>query len=166
MTFPFRVPRDSGITFIYQNGHRCPSYPLLPLFVAADTMESDGHPKTDWSSIDIITDRNNLRKLWSFTENPDSSDFRIDLELVGPWTVLMQRWEERSAEDVEMRGFGGYGDSFEQKCTNAAPGCERAVFAGHHRVISYVSIGKLGYAHILRRLTRICQGSGWSCDVR
>ncbi|GJE92535.1 hypothetical protein PsYK624_086890 [Phanerochaete sordida] len=137
LTFPFSVPPDKGITFVYQNGHRCPESPLLPLFIAADTLARDGCTPVEWTTVDIVTDRNNLRKLWAFVEIPEPSDFRIDLELAGPWTLLMQRWEERTAETNGEHSRAGFGDEFEKRCTSAAPECERGVFAGHHRVISY-----------------------------
>lgn len=99
-------------------------------------MESEGHSTVDWGSVDILTDRNNLRKLLAYLDDHDTKDFRIDLQLVGAWTVVLQRWEERTAEEGEAHG---YGDTFEQKFTALAPDCEAAAFAGHHRVISYVS---------------------------
>lgn len=105
LSMPMRVPRDSGTTFVDSNGHRFPSYPLLPIFVAADIMEREGHSKVHWGSVDVVTDRNSLRKLLSFAEDASPKDFRIDLQLAGPWTMLLGRWEERTVEPSEMKGW-------------------------------------------------------------
>lgn len=112
-----------------------PDCPFVPLFRAVDTMEKerDGD-KVDWSSVDIISDRNNLRKLLAWVQGGEEF-FRIDVQLAGSWTMLLQRWEERPLEISDGYGFG---DSFELAATTPAPGCEDATLAGHHRIISYV----------------------------
>ena len=135
LPLPVKVPRDSGTSCVDLNGHRFPSYPLLPLFVAADIMESEGQSKVQWDTVDVVTDRNNLRKLLSFVEDSDENDFRIDIDLVGAWTMLLQRWEERTIESSEMRG---YNESFCNTSTVAALGCEKSSIAGYHRVVTSV----------------------------
>lgn len=62
-------------------------------------------------------------------------DFRIDLQLAGKKTVLMNRWEKRFRED--MSGFT-FGFNFEKATTEAVQGCEGST--GHHRIVKYVSI--------------------------
>lgn len=74
---PFKVPRDSGRSFADQNRFRMPLYPLLPAFVAIEHMQ----PSFDYAALDIVTDRNNLRKLLRWIENTCDKDFRIDLQL-------------------------------------------------------------------------------------
>ena len=139
---PYTVPPDSGITHAYSNSVKLPSSPLLPLFRAIDHMESSS-PSTqvNWSSIDFITDRNNLRKLLSWIEHKDKGtevhDFRIDLQLCGVGTVLMQRWEPRAIYAAENSGFG---DSFERESTSHGPDCQDGMLTGHSRIISYVSL--------------------------
>ena len=135
---PFSVSPDSGLVYIDQNGDRVPFYPLLPIFRAADTMkERKGQDAVDWSSVDVVTDRNNLRKLLSWLGNGGRDDFRIDVQLAGDNTLLLQRWEPRTSEVVtEGRGFG---HSYEERCTTTPPGLERWKSTGHHRIISYVS---------------------------
>ena len=123
------------MTYVDSNGHRLPQYPLLPIFVAADVLGCDGHSAIHWGSVDVLTDRNSLRKLLSFAEDPKPNDFRIDLELAGNWTLLLGRWETRTVEHSTMMG---YNDSFERMVTASAPGCEKATLAGHHRVATYV----------------------------
>ncbi|KAI0698101.1 hypothetical protein BC835DRAFT_684939 [Cytidiella melzeri] len=138
---PFTVPLDTGSTYAYANSSKLPASPLLPLFRAVDVMEEsdDSGTKLDWSSVDFITDRNNLRKLLSWVEVKDKGrgkvdDFRIDLQLCGIGTVLMQRWEPHAVYNAEN---SGYGDSFERESTSAGPGCDDGILAGHNRIISY-----------------------------
>lgn len=132
---PVRVSRDTGTSYVDQNSHRMDTYPLLPLFRASDIMDETRQNKVDWDTVDVVTDRNNLRKLLAWVEGSDN-DFRIDLQLGGSWTLLLQRWEP-----ITVEGAGpGYGDNFERAMTRPAPGCERGTLTGHHRVIKYVSI--------------------------
>ncbi|KAL5519749.1 hypothetical protein ACEPAG_1409 [Sanghuangporus baumii] len=125
---PFRLERDSGVSFIDQNTYRVPQYPLLPLVLAVDHLS----PDFDFSSIDIVTDRNNLRKLLRWINGTISLDFRIDLQLSGS-TVLFTRYESTKVE-VES-GRLGFGRNFEQYTTKRLAGCESST--GHHRIITY-----------------------------
>ena len=112
---------------------------MLPLFVAAD--EIHGHKTAttaapvDWPTVDVITDRNGLRKLLRWL-NPSPGkevrDFRIEIQLVGTKTLVLGRWEGRTREPSTGRT---YGFGFEDATTRAAPGCPRS---GHHRAITYV----------------------------
>lgn len=132
------------------------------MFVAADIMESDGRSAVHWPAVDVVTDRNSLRKLLAYVQDaPPPKDFRIDLQLAGNWTVMFLRWEEKTAE---VSGFKGYGDSFERAVTEPAPGCERATLAGHHRVVKYVR--RVSYGCAVAWLTcishdRTSMGSTW-----
>ena len=131
---PYTIPPDIGVFFSDQNGYRIPKTVLLPLIVAVNKQtESSKSLPFDWPSIDIVTDRNNLRKLTRWVSGNAERDFRIDLQLAGKRTVLMNRWEKRTRE-----AFNGktYGYSFEKASTNPAPGCRDST--GHHRIISYV----------------------------
>jgi hypothetical protein len=60
-----------------------PSMPLLPLMSAVD-MHSDvqGTGPFNWSSIDIITNRNNLQKLLRWASSSTKEVFRIDTSLL------------------------------------------------------------------------------------
>ncbi|PIL34959.1 hypothetical protein GSI_02746 [Ganoderma sinense ZZ0214-1] len=66
-------------------------------------------------------------------------DFRIDLQLGGANTVLMERWAAR-AREVIAPPKGGCRANFEQEHTAAAPGCENG--GGHYRIVQY-NIGGL-----------------------
>ncbi|KAH9971999.1 hypothetical protein BGW80DRAFT_1317515 [Lactifluus volemus] len=130
---PFTLQPDNGTSIIDQNGARSPEHPMLPLFTAADAIHGKEAP-VDWPNVDMITDRNGLRKLlrWlNLAPGKEVRDFRIDVELVGTKTVILNRWESRTHEPFNGRNFG---IGFEQAMTRPAPGCPRS---GHHRVITY-----------------------------
>lgn len=95
--------------------------------------------KFDWSSVDFVTDRNGLRKLlrWIVAVPGDPPrDFRIDMQLAGSKTVLMNRWEQFTKEQPGTRR--SYGFNFEEDMTVPSPGCESGT--GHHRIVAYVSL--------------------------
>jgi len=60
-------------------------------------------------------------------------DFRIDMELAGSKTVLLNRWEQITKEQPGTRR--SYGFNFEEAMTVPGPGCERGT--GHHRIVTY-----------------------------
>jgi hypothetical protein len=116
---------------------------LFPLIRAVQDVESQletqGEEKFDWSSVDFVTDRNGLRKLlrWiNFTSGDPPRDFRIDMELAGSKTILMNRWEQITKEQPGTRR--SYGFNFEEAMTVPGPGCERGT--GYHSITTYVSI--------------------------
>lgn len=127
---PFVVQRDVQIQFLSKGNYRMPIAPLLPVLVAVQNVT----PDFDWSSVDIVTNRNGLRKLLRWIDGSVTRDFRIDLQLAGSRTVLMNRWE---FGDRESHPFPRYGINFEKRCTRAAANCEDGM--GHHRVVCYVS---------------------------
>lgn len=134
---PFTLKPDDGSVFVDQNTARMSEYPMLPLFAAVDEIYGQkAAPPVDWPKVDVITDRNGLRKLLRWL-NPslgkDIRDFRIDVQLVGTKTLVLNRWEGRSQEPPSGRT---YGFGFENATTRAAPGCPPS---GHHRAITYVS---------------------------
>jgi len=127
--FPLRVPQDSGLYYIDQNGHRHPAFPLEPLFRAVFIEQSDFSVAT----LDLVTDRNNLRKIVWAISGERIEDFRIDIQLVGK-TLLFQRWETNTSEYIVE--FRGYGHSFEKMCTTYS-GDGMKASTGHHRVVKY-----------------------------
>ncbi|KZT12267.1 uncharacterized protein LAESUDRAFT_746903 [Laetiporus sulphureus 93-53] len=128
---PFKVHVDKGLMFMDEHGFRMPSSPLYPLFRAADIMAEDrnGGP-VDWPSVDFITDRNCLRKILRWASG-SAEQFRIDMQLAGNRTVLMNRWERTTAQRI----YGTYYHNFERASTVKARGCEAG--ASHYRVIKY-----------------------------
>ena len=130
---PFSIERDQGVQYIDQNAHRSKTHPILPLVVSVRNIS----PNFDYSKINIITDRNNLRKLMSWAGTSDTSpceDFRIDIDVVGKDknTVLFTRWESRNYEEHRY----GYGHNFVKATTSKLQHCENAT--GYSRIIQYV----------------------------
>ncbi|KAF5334176.1 hypothetical protein D9758_014825 [Tetrapyrgos nigripes] len=127
---PYQVAVDSGLVFVDQNGHWMGSHTLLPLVAAVDAYaEEQGNPPFEWKSVDIVTDRNGLRKLLRWIGDT-KKEFRIDLQLAGR-TVLLNRWEKKTQE----RAHTNYGHNFEKESTQPAKGCEEST--GHHRIVCY-----------------------------
>ncbi|KAI5861526.1 hypothetical protein GGS23DRAFT_575494 [Durotheca rogersii] len=126
------VKKDSGLVYIAQNSARHPSSPLEPLFRSLYIE----NPSFDISSVDVVTDRNNIRKLLSFID-PSSSrsglePFTIKLEVTKN-TVLFSRVEKVTYEIIAPHEFRGFGHEFEKAYTKN----QIEDSTGHHRVISY-----------------------------
>ena len=129
---PKQLKKDSGLTYVAQNAARHPDSPLEPLFRALYTT----NPSFDISSVDIVTDRNNVRKLLSFV-NPSLSKgglepFAIGVEIVGN-TAIFCREEAVTHEIVGPNDFRGFGHEFEKAYTTE----QISGSTGHHRIISY-----------------------------
>ncbi|KAG8158643.1 hypothetical protein KVR01_011765 [Diaporthe batatas] len=127
-----KVRKDSGHIYIAQNAARHPASPLEPLFRALYV----AHPSFDVRPVDLVSDRNNIRKLLSVI-NPSSSkngleDFTINVEVAGR-TVILARDEAKVEEFVGAGVFRGFGHEFEKKYTRA----QLRGATGHHRIISY-----------------------------
>jgi hypothetical protein len=127
-TLPARIPQDHGLRYVDQNAARCPAYPLEPLFRSVFAVAPTFDPKP----FQLVTDRNNLRKLAWVVIGESIDNFRIDIELVGN-TMLFTRWEKASTETV--LGFQGFGHQFEKHFTSYPEEVKRST--GHHRVIQY-----------------------------
>ncbi|KAK4222891.1 hypothetical protein QBC38DRAFT_548876 [Podospora fimiseda] len=121
---------DSGTVFIDQNAARCPQSPLEPLFRALFLI----NPEFSLSEVDIITDRNNIRKLLRFVQASSNDSFRIRVEVVGQDgqkpTALFTRVEPKNTEVV--KGFRGFGHNFEKVYTKSEAG-----MTGYHQVLGY-----------------------------
>lgn len=116
---------------------------FFPLIQAVQDVESQSKTEEkdrfDWSSVDFVTDRNGLRKLLRWidsTSGDPPKDFRIDMQLAGSKTVLMNRWEEITRVQPGTRR--SYGFNFEETMTVPSPECERGT--GYHRIITYVRL--------------------------
>ncbi|CAK7212941.1 hypothetical protein SBRCBS47491_001634 [Sporothrix bragantina] len=129
---PQHVRKDSGLIYIAQNAARHPDSPVEPLFRALYAEQ----PSFDVNDVDIVTDRNNLRKLLSFV-HPGSGrnaiePFTIDTE-VNNATVILCRAETETTEFIGPNDFHGYGHEFEKAYTaETTPGS-----TSHHRIVSY-----------------------------
>ncbi|ERT03230.1 hypothetical protein HMPREF1624_01536 [Sporothrix schenckii ATCC 58251] len=129
---PRKVKKDTGFYYIAQNAARHPDSPLEPLFRALYVE----HPSFDIRSVDIVTDRNNMRKLLAFV-NPRMNryakeSFTIRVE-VNKTTVVFCRTETDTTQVILPWEFRGYGNEFEKAYTTE----QITGGTGHHRIISY-----------------------------
>ncbi|KAH9060204.1 hypothetical protein EDB87DRAFT_1831622 [Lactarius vividus] len=132
---PFTLEPDASSIYVDQNTAQLSLYPMLPLFVAADAIHGQEEaPPVDWPTVDVVTDRNGLRKLLRLlSPSPGRAvrDFRIDVQLVGAKTLVLSRWESPTPEISSGRSFG---HAFEAAMARAAPDCPSS---DHQRVITY-----------------------------
>lgn len=133
------LPKDSGTIYIAQNAARHPESPLEPLFRAVYMLQ----PDFDMGTVDVVTDRNNLRKLLSFvdpsTDRKGREAFTINAEVAGN-TLILSRTETKVQEFVGPYDFIGFGHEYEKASTNN----EIRESTGYHRIVSY-SFGGLRF---------------------
>ncbi len=123
---------ENAIGNIAQNAARHPTSPLEPLFRAVYTTI----PAFDLSKVDIVSDRNNIRKLYAFV-NPSSQrhsrePFTIGVEVAGN-TAIFCRQDTAVVQVIKPGEFFGYGHEFEDNYTME----QVQGSTGHHRIISY-----------------------------
>ncbi|KAI0330501.1 hypothetical protein GY45DRAFT_747542 [Cubamyces sp. BRFM 1775] len=150
---PFRVSFDSGLQIFDPNGYYMGSAStLIPLFRAVDVVAEENADTTmDWSAVDFVVDRSSLRKLLRWARQADSNtnmnaqqpsdkhtrdapDFRLDLQLGGKKTVLMERWDTRTYQIIQPPKFGCR-NSFDDAATSPARGCEMSKY--HNSIVQY-----------------------------
>lgn len=129
---PQQLKRDSGLIYIAQNAARHPDSPLEPLFRALYV----ANPSFDIRSIDVVTDRNVIRRLFSYinassTQNRPET-FTIKIE-VSKTTAIFSRSDTITHEFIGPREFRGFGHEFEKVYTSS----QISGSTGHHRIISY-----------------------------
>ncbi|KAL4724372.1 hypothetical protein ACLX1H_008986 [Fusarium chlamydosporum] len=127
-----QLQKDKGLYYINQNQARHPDSPLEPLFRALYLT----NPSFDISSVDVVTDRNNFRKLLAFI-NPclapgDLEPFAIGVEVIGT-TALFRRDETAVTRVIGENDFRGFGHEFEKEFTIQQINNS----TGHHRIIAY-----------------------------
>jgi hypothetical protein len=127
-----RLKKDSGLIYIAQNAARHPESPLEPLFRALYTT----HPSFDIRWTDVVTDRNNIRKLLSFVDPSSTRNgleaFTINIEITKN-TAIFCRDEAKTIEYIGPQEFRGFGHEFEKAYTIT----QVSGSTGHHRIISY-----------------------------
>lgn len=127
-----RLPKDSGLVYVSQNAARLPKSPLEPLFRALYL----SHPNFDVRSVDVVTDRNNIRKLLSFVDpnlsRNGAEPFTINVEMTRN-TAILSRTETKTTELIGPNEFKGFGHEFEKAYTTSSI----AHNTGHHRIVSY-----------------------------
>lgn len=131
-TAPQQLKKDSGLIYIAQNAARHPDSPLEPLFRSLYI----ANPSFDIRSIDVVTDRNNIRKLLSFVDPASArnglEEFTINIEVTKNTTVFC-RDETATHEFIGPSEFRGFGHEFEKVYTTS----QISGSTGHHRIISY-----------------------------
>jgi hypothetical protein len=105
-------------------------FPFEPMFAALDHMK----PDFDFGAVDVVTNRNSLRKLLSFASGRVSESFRIDVNMVHG-TMFLTRQERSTTDKSQGSRNAGYGHNFERTFTEAEKGLEDS--SGHHRVVRY-----------------------------
>jgi len=133
-SFPFSVERDQSTQYIDQNlRQQNKIHPMMPLLASVRHIS----PNFDYSTIDLITARNSLRKLMkcvgTASDTRPCEDFRINIDVVGrkKKTILFTRWETR---DYDEQLFG-YGQNFVEATTSTPHHCENAT--SHNRIVQY-----------------------------
>ncbi len=92
------------------------------------------NPSFKFEDVDVVTDRNNLKKLFNFASGRARDSFRIDLEMVQN-TLFMTRRDRNTRSFIHMSKHPGFGHNFERAFTTSEPGLEDST--GHHRVLRY-----------------------------
>lgn len=92
-------------------------------------------PGYNFTSVDLVTNRNSLRKLLDFAEGRVRDSFRIDLSIIGG-TLFLSRHERKLREKLNAYNSAGFGHNFEKAFSAPQEGLEGST--GHHRVIKYV----------------------------
>ncbi|KAK1595553.1 uncharacterized protein LY79DRAFT_602861 [Colletotrichum navitas] len=130
MSLPLTLPPDKGTYFVDQNTHLLPRHPFEAMFRAAVFM----NPDVSFDEIDVVTNRNSLRKLFNFCHGRIREDFRLNLHLVRN-TLIVERCEKRTLEIICGSRNTGWGRNFEEASVKFPAGLEQSL--GHHRTLRY-----------------------------
>ncbi|KAH9849465.1 hypothetical protein C2E23DRAFT_737349 [Lenzites betulinus] len=140
---PFQVPYDSGLQIFDPAGyHMRSASKLIPLFRAVDiAAEDSADAGMDWPAVDFVLDRSSLRKLWRWARPRSKSkrandlqDFRLDLQLGGKKTVLVERWDTRTHQYISAPK-GGCRKHFDEVTTVPRGDCQSS--NNHNRIVQY-----------------------------
>ena len=119
---PFRILKDTGTCFVDQNTARFTKYPFEPLFRSLAVMQ----PNFDMKDVDVVTDRNSLRKLLHFASDTVRDPFRINVKLVGG-VLFFSRWEPETKFLISGFQNTGFGHNFEKVTTSLDSGLKIVV---------------------------------------
>ncbi|KAK2054167.1 hypothetical protein LY76DRAFT_523053, partial [Colletotrichum caudatum] len=109
---------------------RVPEYPFAPLFRATASM----NPSFRFDDVDILVNRNSLRKLLDFSAGRRQDNFRVNLHLVHQ-TLVIERCERTARELISGSKSSGWGRNFERMFTAYPPGLKEST--AHHRALRY-----------------------------
>ncbi|PHH87038.1 hypothetical protein CDD83_9397 [Cordyceps sp. RAO-2017] len=132
---PITLPKDKGSYFVDQNASRMPQFPFEPLFRATAAMK----PGFRFDDVDIVVNRNSLRKLLDFCSGRVKQTFRINLAIVHN-SLFLERCERSARELIRGSQNSGWGHAFEQAFTKFPLSVDEST--GHHRVLHY-ALGNL-----------------------
>ncbi|KAL8905638.1 MAG: hypothetical protein Q9207_002511 [Kuettlingeria erythrocarpa] len=135
-SLPQSIAPDTGFRFIDQNADRYPKSPLTPLFSSI----LHTHGTYPFETMDIISDRSPLRKLYAFAVNePDLHDFRFGVSTFNgsgnKTTVVFNRMEKRTRDEYEGVTFHGYRSGFEVQYLRPVGNARGS--RSHHRISCY-----------------------------
>ncbi|EFZ04515.1 hypothetical protein X797_011737 [Metarhizium robertsii] len=134
-TLPITLREDKGSYFVHQNAARIPKYAFEPVFRASALL----NPGFRFDNVDIVANRNSLRKLFDFCGGRVNSNFKVNLPIVKN-TLFIERCEMSARELIRGSNRSGWGHNFEKAFTSFPSGADDS--SGHHRVLCY-SIGDL-----------------------
>lgn len=120
-----------------ENRYFMNEYPIEPIF----RVVKECSPSFDFSTVDIVSDRNNLRKLLDFVEGNRKESFRIDFQHIGNILVLIRN-EENTTQFCD-----DYGKDFEKKFSE-----DTGNFGAYRQIVTY----KLGDFQIVTRFEVDC----------
>lgn len=130
ISLPITLPKDEGTYFVDQNASRVTQYPFEPLFRATALMS----PAVRFDDVDIVVNRNSLRKLLDFCGGRVKESFRVNILLIDK-SLFIERCERSARKLIRGSQNAGWGRSFERAFTKFPPGLEDST--GHHRVLRY-----------------------------
>lgn len=87
-----------------------------------------------FNDVDVVVDRNSLRKLLKFCNGQTDSAFRLKLSLVHN-TLLVERREKKACQQINRTHLASYGHNFEKTFTEYPPRLQDST--AHHRVLLY-----------------------------
>ncbi|KAL8928622.1 MAG: hypothetical protein Q9172_000837 [Xanthocarpia lactea] len=125
---------DTGFSYVDQNADRYPKSPISPLFSSVLQVQ----PTYPFSSVDVVSDRSPLRKLYAFAaREPNLKNFRFGFSVFGDdkKTVVCHRMEEKTREEFEEGQFHGYRAAFEAQCLR--PNGKAQGAKSHYRISEY-----------------------------
>lgn len=127
---PVTLSLDRGYQLVDEDSFRVPKYPFEPVFQAL----SVENPNIRLDNVDVVANRNSLRKLLDFAAGRRQYPFRMDLHMVGN-TLFVSRKEKSARAMINGSINSGYGHSFETVFTIPQTGLSRS--SSHHRVVRY-----------------------------
>ena len=124
---PHTLMEDKGLKYSDYNYVRNNRNPFEPMFHAINVM----NPDFQFHNVDVIADRNNLRKLLECVAGKKNGPWRLDLHVIQNTLIIIKK----DVSFWKRANIDGYGSNFEQAFTTPGEGMEDAT--SHYRVIRY-----------------------------